>query len=231
MNVDNLLRVYWDEHEIVQYGDKAGYPKAWVNRTVPPGTPADVFVPQDQLLPRIPDYVREQAGHRCIRCGHPYVVGETPGEWSPCDEQCTHAGPLALMEDYLLKTQVVHVHVNDSRMTPREVLARPVVQERLKDHVLVAQWRVLTVHHLNSIKHDCRWWNLLPLDQRCHLVIQGKVRLERPWIREHSDWFKPYVAGYYAWSILGEELTREETMARLDELLALQQTHDRLFEV
>jgi hypothetical protein len=41
-----------------------------------------------------------------------------------------------------------------------------------------------------------------------------------PW--PHSEWFKPYAAGWYAWSYLGEELTREETLARLDELLALE---------
>jgi hypothetical protein len=91
-----------------------------------------------------------------------------------------------------------------------------------------AQWRILTVHHLNGIKHDCRWWNLVSLCQRCHLTIQAKVRMERPWTKEHSEWFKPYVAGYYAWSLLGEELTREETMARLEELLALQHSQDAI---
>jgi hypothetical protein len=34
--------------------------------------------------------------------------------------------------------------------------------------------------------------------------------MERVWPWEHSDWFKPYVAGYYAWTYLGEDLTREE---------------------
>lgn len=28
--------------------------------------------------------------------------------------------------------------------------------------------------------------------------VQGKVILEREWLFEHSDWFKPYVMGYYA---------------------------------
>lgn len=32
---------------------------------------------------------------------------------------------------------------------------------------------------------------------------------------------KPYVAGYYAWSILGEELTREQVADRIEELLTL----------
>jgi hypothetical protein len=46
--------------------------------------------------------------------------------------------------------------------------------------------------------------------------------MARVWPWEHSDWFKPYVAGYYAAVYLGEELTREQVDARLDELLALE---------
>jgi hypothetical protein len=80
----------------------------------------------------------------------------------------------------------------------------------------------LTVHHLTGDKSDCRWWNLLPLCQRCHLSIQRRVDPERPWILEHSEWFKPFVAGFYATKYLGWDLTREETEARLDELLALE---------
>ncbi len=33
--------------------------------------------------------------------------------------------------------------------------------------------RVLTTHHLNLIKSDCRWTNLVALCQRCHLYVQG----------------------------------------------------------
>ena len=88
-------------------------------------------------------------------------------------------------------------------------------------NVIYAQWRILTVHHLDGNKLNCRWWNLAALCQRCHLTIQGKVKLQRPYFLEHSEWFKPYVAGYYASTILGEELTREEVAARLDELLGL----------
>lgn len=85
-----------------------------------------------------------------------------------------------------------------------------------------AQWRILTVHHLNGVKHDCRWWNLAALCQRCHLSIQGRVLMDRIYPWEHTDWFKPHAAGWYAWAYLGEELSREETMARLDELLDLE---------
>lgn len=80
----------------------------------------------------------------------------------------------------------------------------------------------LTVHHLDGDKANVKWWNLAALCQRCHLQIQGRVDLDRPWVFEHSEWFKPYVAGYYAFRYLGVDLTREEVMARLEELLSLE---------
>lgn len=86
-----------------------------------------------------------------------------------------------------------------------------------------ARWRILTVHHLNGVKADCRWWNLASLCQRCHLTIQGRVQLHRVWPWEHSDWFKPYAAGWYAHAYLGEDLDRKQTLARLGQLLALEQ--------
>lgn len=81
----------------------------------------------------------------------------------------------------------------------------------------------LTVHHLDLDPSNNSWWNLLPLCQRCHLSIQGRVHLARPWVMgEHSDWFKPYVAGWYACRYLGETLDRAEVESRLDELLELE---------
>jgi len=55
----------------------------------------------------------------------------------------------------------------------------------------------LTVHHLDLNPANCAWWNIPPLCQRCHLSIQGKVIMERDWMFEHSQWFRPYVAAYY----------------------------------
>ena len=81
---------------------------------------------------------------------------------------------------------------------------------------------VLTVHHLDGDKANCRWWNLPALCQRCHLSIQGRVNPWTPWFLEHSEWFKPYAAGFYAWRYLPEDLTRAEVEARLPELLALE---------
>ena len=57
---------------------------------------------------------------------------------------------------------------------------------------------MLTVHHLDLNKSNCRWWNLVALCQRCHLRIQGKVDMDQSWMFDFSDWIKPYVAGYYA---------------------------------
>lgn len=53
-------------------------------------------------------------------------------------------------------------------------------------------------------------------------AMASPVHLTRPWRREHSDWFKPYAAGFYAWHFLGEEISRDEAMSRLDELLGLE---------
>lgn len=56
----------------------------------------------------------------------------------------------------------------------------------------------LTVHHLDMNPQNCAWWNLAPLCQRCHLHIQAKVIFEQVYMFEHSDWMKPFVAGYTA---------------------------------
>lgn len=85
-----------------------------------------------------------------------------------------------------------------------------------------ATGHTLTVHHLDLSPANSAWWNLLPLCQRCHLSVQGRVVLDRPWLFEHSEWFKPYVAGWYAFRYLGEQLTRDEVRVRMESLLALE---------
>lgn len=85
-----------------------------------------------------------------------------------------------------------------------------------------AKGYTLTVHHLDGDKTNCRWWNLTALCQRCHLHIQAKVIMHRRYIFEHSEWFKPYAAGWYAWVYLGEDIERRDALSRLDELLALE---------
>lgn len=85
-----------------------------------------------------------------------------------------------------------------------------------------ATGHTLTVHHLDGDKANNAWWNTPALCQRCHLSIQGRVIMARPWLYEHSDWFKPYVGGYFAWFYLGLDLSREQVEAKLDYYASLQ---------
>lgn len=201
--------------------DKKGYPRAWSRLPVdhPLLDEADMVLPGG-----IKDVVRAFAGYRCIRCGHFYQGG---GEWTRCDARCSHGGEIRYRHGYdarWIETEdwpdvsrqfaYDFTHTTVDPANPKRVLPPLEVE---------AKWRILTVHHLNGVKADCRWWNLVSLCQRCHLTIQGKVRMERRWLNEHSEWFKPYVAGYYASTLLGEELSRSEVEARLDELLNLEE--------
>lgn len=161
--------------------------------------------------------VREEAGHRCIRCGHPYETGlkrEDRGEWSDCDEQCTHRGALRFNTNPDLFPWSL---MDDS---PRTVSA--MFAGLPKGVVIQARWRILTVHHFDGAKDNDAWWNKLALCQKCHLYIQSRVNPQIPWMFEHSDWLKPFVAGFYANKYLGEDLTREQVQERLEELLSLE---------
>lgn len=80
----------------------------------------------------------------------------------------------------------------------------------------------LTVHHLDCDKSNCKWWNTVALCQRCHLQIQGRVIMQRAWLLPHSEWFKPYVAGYYAY-INNLPDYYEYVMANMDSLIAIGQ--------
>jgi hypothetical protein len=150
--------------------------------------------------PEVAQQVKEAAGWRCVRCGH---RNESPNERLRCDGYCDH--------DRHPEKFVRLSHAQDGRYVSRLYCAEAQRQ------------RVLTVHHLDGRKDNLAWWNLVALCQVCHLIIQAKVDLNRPWTMfEHSDWFKPYAAGWYAKRYLDQDLTRDETMTRLDELLALE---------
>lgn len=123
----------------------------------------------------IGDRVRDEAGNRCIRCGHPQ--GDTPTLRVPCDDRCAH---------------------------PRD-----------------GKLRILTVHHFDGDKSNCKWWNLMALCQGCHLTIQGRVIPERPWLFEFSPWIIPYVCGFFASFYGGVEISREEANAEPDRWLSL----------
>lgn len=90
----------------------------------------------------------------------------------------------------------------------------------IRCHSASVPGRILTTHHFDGNKANDEWWNLLPLCQVCHLHIQGKVDPNMPFFLEHSEWLKPYVAGFYAKKYEGRLITREEAEARLHELLA-----------
>lgn len=87
----------------------------------------------------------------------------------------------------------------------------------------VASGHVLTVHHLDGDKSNCRWWNLLALCQRCHLSIQARVLPERMWLFTHSAWFRPYVCGFYAWFYGKTDITRAQADAEPDRWLQMGQ--------
>lgn len=173
-----------------------GYPLAWHSIDGGPG---------------IKHRVREAAGYRCVRCHHPYAKGDGP--LSRCDWMCSHPGPVEVRDRF------GDLRINGEQEIDADQL-RLLIASGLEVYAL---WRVLTVHHLTMDKRDCRWWNLAALDQRCHLRIQTTVQMGRVYPFEHSEWFKPYAAGWYAWTYLGEELSRGEVEERLPELLALEQ--------
>lgn len=137
--------------------------------------------------------VKLEAGNRCIRCGHP---DEPP--W-----------------------KVPRMVAKWRSLTGQDV-AGPAPCDEQCTHPRDGKQRMLTVHHLDGDKGNCAWWNLTALCQSCHLTIQGRVIMERTWMLEHSDWFKPYVAGYYAHWLLGFN-DRAWVMARVDTLIALGQ--------
>ena len=83
--------------------------------------------------------------------------------------------------------------------------------------------RILTVHHFDGDKSNDAWWNLLPLCQVCHLQVQARVDPSIPYFLEHSDWLKPYVAGFYAWKYEGRMISHEEANDRLEQLLKHEQ--------
>jgi hypothetical protein len=189
---DPRLRVYLDQDEI----GADGYPTAWHGGSTREAPEYGEGAKVTDL--GVKHLVRELNEYRCERCHHPFPPG-SPGEWSPCSESCNHEGP----DRWMLET-FEHVTLD------------PVNARR------EAQWRILTVHHLNGVKHDLRWWNLAALCQRCHLSIQSRVLMERVHPFDHSEWFKPHAAGWYAFSYLGIDISRAEALERMDELLNLE---------
>jgi len=73
--------------------------------------------------------------------------------------------------------------------------------ERCKHPHAAETHHVLTVHHLDGNKGNCENWNLAALCQRCHLAIQGRVKMAQmffPEILPVAEWFRPHMEGYSA---------------------------------
>ena len=202
--MDTLLRRYEPE----ECGTD-GYPHAWHKGEVVVSMIGSPDEHTGTIDPPIKDLIREQANNRCQRCRHPYTKGEIEDGWSDCDGECKHFG--GEQRGWNFETHQWVLGRNDQMSAGQLVSGGRRMQ---------ARWRILTVHHLDEDKRNCLWWNLVALCQRCHLRMQRAVVLDRPWLYEHSDWFKPYAAGFYAWKYEQAELDRGEVEARLDELLA-----------
>ncbi len=59
----------------------------------------------------------------------------------------------------------------------------------------------LTVHHLDGNKANCADWNLAALCQRCHLSVQGRVKMDQLFFLEIlnvAEWFRPHLDGFLA---------------------------------
>lgn len=64
-----------------------------------------------------------------------------------------------------------------------------------------ASGHVLTVHHLtgNKAQPFTDRWAFAVLCQRCHLSVQGRVKMDQLFFTEILDvaeWFKPHLEGY-----------------------------------
>jgi hypothetical protein len=142
---------------------------------------------------------KADANWRCVRCFHPF--------------ESENGRPL-LCDLYCDTTRGVHRHDGSDGLPSGRIISRGDDRFRGLNY---------GVHHFDGDKSNNRWWNLLPLCNSCHLTIQSRVIPERPWLFEHSEWAKIYVAGFYAWWFARLEPRREEVEAHIDLYLALGQ--------
>jgi len=156
--------------------------------------------------PEIAAQAKDEAGNRCIRCGHPAEPAWKQVGLDLLLERCDAGCRPEYHREGEAESRV-RFQSDDPTVAWKEV-----------------PQRVLTVHHFDGDKSNSRWWNLGVLCQVCHLAVQGRVRMRQAWMFEHSDWFRPYVAGHLAFTMLGEDLDPGEVEERMDELLALEVT-------
>lgn len=157
-----------------------------------------------------------EAGFRCVRCGHPN------GRWSPAGNDHELAAEVLVRKLQLVSTPRIYP-VDDGGAWLRHYMLP--CDERCTHDPAIQEHRILTVHHLDGVKDNLAWWNLMSACQRCHLEIQGKVRMEQGYMHPHSTWFQPFVAGYYAKTFLGLDITRAEAEADIVRFLIAGQPH------
>ena len=143
---------------------------------------------------RISTRAKEAADYRCVRCHHPFATAMAAGAPKLCDGLCDPSKGLHAKRGI---GSVYH-------------------PERLRGINY-------GVHHFDGDKSNPRWWNLMALCNSCHLTIQALVIPERPWLFEHSEWMRPYVAGYYAYAFGGLEISRDETERDIERFIAMGQ--------
>ena len=168
--------------------------------------------------PDISLQIRDQAGWRCVRCKHPmarWLEGSGDLEKHAEAIAISHSQPADKILPYRIR------FVEEGAF----MVATWLPCDGQCTHLPDGKQRVLTVHHLDGDKGNCRWWNIPALCQSCHLKIQAAVIMAQTYQLPHTGWFRPYAAGFYAFTILGEDLTREEVEGRMDELLNVGQPH------
>lgn len=159
--------------------------------------------------------VKIDAGFRCIRCGHPN------GRWSqPGNDHDQVAELLRVRLEFKRAPRVYPVEGGGAWLRHHMI---PCDEQCTHDPEVTA-WRILTVHHLDGVKDNLAWWNLISACQRCHLTLQGKVHMDQGYQLPHSRWFLPYVAGFYA-QALEDRPARDEVEADLVRYLILGQPH------
>lgn len=53
------------------------------------------------------------------------------------------------------------------------------------------------VHHFDGNRENNARWNLMPLDQACHLSVQARVDPANPIMFDPRPWAMPFISGLY----------------------------------
>lgn len=148
--------------------------------------------------------IKDAAGWRCERCRHPF--DPDTGKPLACDAQCDLQRGRTIGADNVGLIPAIA----GSRGSPPHYAGIPGMN--------------YGVHHLDGHKANNRWWNTAPLCNSCHLTMESRVQLDRPFLFAHSAWFIPRVCGFYAFYYGGGlEISRDEAIANPDRWLAMGQ--------